>query len=172
MAGQRSTDYLLELWLAASAAGGLIARRLEAVGIEAHLFALLTHLAHREPVAPSVIASEEGIPVTTLRDNVQRLVDRGLVRRVPNPDDGRSYLIVRTSEGAGLLELGNVVMARIYDELGRALPRPAASYTQVLGELRAGLAAVTSADGPRRPGAGAPPARAVEPSRPTRPGQS
>jgi DNA-binding MarR family transcriptional regulator len=145
-------DYLLELWLAGTAAGAEIGRRMRGFGIEAHLFALLTHIAHREPVTPSMIAAEQGIPVTTVRDNVQRLVDRGLVRRVPNPDDGRSYLLVRTPEGSRMLDVGSAVMAGVYGALGPTLPRPEAEYAEVLRELRHGIATLTGA-GELRPDA-------------------
>jgi DNA-binding MarR family transcriptional regulator len=131
--------FLLELWLANQVAGGLIGDELEAAGIQPHLFGLLSHIAGREPVAPSVIAAEERIPVTTIRDNVQRLVDRGLVERVPNPDDRRSYLLVRTAKGASLLQVGDAVIARIYAGVEPRLPRPAGEYEAMLRELQAAL---------------------------------
>jgi DNA-binding MarR family transcriptional regulator len=147
-----STSYLLELWLAAGRAGELIARELRPIGLPAHLFGVLTHVAAREPVAPSTIAAEEGIPVTTVRDHVQALVDHGLVERVPNPDDRRSYLLVRTRAGVDLLSLGNAVLAGIYTALEPRLPRPASEYEQRLRELGAALAEVRGArDRARRP---------------------
>jgi len=150
-------DYLLELWLAGTAAGAEIGRRMRGFGIEAHLFALLTHIAHREPVTPSAIAAEQGIPVTTVRDNVQRLVDRGLVRRVPNPDDGRSYLLVRTPDGGRMLDVGSAVMAGVYGALGPTLPRAETEYAEMLRELRRGVATLSRAgdartDAPEPPG--------------------
>src|SRR5438093_563518 len=84
---------LLEVYVASELVGAAVSRELTRVGVPRSLFGLLSHIGRREPVPPSVIAYEEGIPTTTIRDNVQRLVDRGLVRRVPNPDDGRSYLL-------------------------------------------------------------------------------
>jgi DNA-binding MarR family transcriptional regulator len=144
----QSTSYLLELWLASGASGELVGRALRPLGVEPQLFGLLTHIAHREPVPPSVISAEEGIPVTTIRDNVQRLVDRGLVERVPNPDDGRSYLLARTASGADVLMLGNAALAGVYEALDTRLPRPAQEYEAVLHELRDAVAAV-SADGVR-----------------------
>jgi DNA-binding MarR family transcriptional regulator len=158
-----STDYLLQLWLASAAAGELIGARLRSIGIEPHLFGLLSQIARREPVAPSVIASEEGMPVTTVRDNVQRLVERGLVRRVPNPDDGRSYRLVRTEGGVAVLELANVVMAGVYDELAGALPRQPGEYERLLAELHRGIVAVAAGDGHPR-------GREAVPGRPTRNG--
>lgn len=143
-----SSAYLLELWLASGAAGTLIGRELAPVGIEPQIFGLLTCIAHREPVSPSVIASEEGIPATTIRDHVQRLVDRGLVERIPNPSDGRSYLLTLTPGGRDVLTLGNTVLASLYEALGRRLPRSSQEYEEVLGELREAVAAV-AADGVR-----------------------
>jgi DNA-binding MarR family transcriptional regulator len=142
----QSRDYLLELWLASSAAGAEIGRRLAPLGLEPQLFALLTHISHREPVAPSVIAAEEGIPVTTLRDNVQRLVDRGFVERMPNPADGRSYLLARSLEGARVLDAATHVIAGLYASLDAALPRAVTQYTEVLRELRSGIASVAAGD--------------------------
>jgi DNA-binding MarR family transcriptional regulator len=141
-----SRDYLLELWLASSAAGTEIGRRLAPLGVEPQLFALLTHIAGREPVAPSVIAAEQGIPATTMRDNVERLVERGLVERRPNPDDGRSYLLTRTPDGVQVLEAGTHVLAGLYGALAARLPRPESEYGEVLAELRSALAAVAAAD--------------------------
>ena len=140
----QSTSYLLELWLASGASGGLVGRALRPLGVEPQLFGLLTHIAHREPVPPSVISAEEGIPVTTIRDNVQRLVDRGLVERTPNPSDGRSYLLRCTARGRALLEAANGTMGAIYDALGRRLPREADEYEAMLLELRAALESVAS----------------------------
>jgi DNA-binding MarR family transcriptional regulator len=141
-----SRDYLLELWLASSAAGAEIGRRLAPLGLEPQLFALLTHISHREPVAPSVIAAEEGIPVTTLRDNVQRLVERGFVERRPNPEDGRSYLLARTLEGARVLDAATHVVAGLYSALDAKLPREVSQYTELLRELRNGIASVAAGE--------------------------
>jgi len=146
----RPAKYLLELWLASSAAGGLIGRELAPFGIESQLFALLSHIGRREPVPPSVIAAEEGIPVTTIRDNVHRLVERGLVERVSNPRDGRSYLLVRTPEGAAALDVGSAVLAGIYGALEAKLPRPADEYDRLIVELRDAIAAVASERGGAR----------------------
>ena len=76
--------------------GRIVETQLEQVGIPAFLLALLTHVRDLQPVSPTAVSLASGAPPTTLRDNIQRLVDRRLVRRIPNPDDGRSYLLVLT----------------------------------------------------------------------------
>src|SRR5262245_2645827 len=92
-----------ELFLKASTTaqlvGQIVGRQVEPVGIPAFLLALLTHIRDHQPVTPSAVSALSGSPLTTLRDNIQRLVDRGLVSRVPNPDDGRSYLLTVTAKG-------------------------------------------------------------------------
>ena len=39
------------------------------------------------------------MPPTTVRDYIRRLVERGDVRKAPNPADGRSYHLVAHGEG-------------------------------------------------------------------------
>ena len=60
--------------------GRIVDAQLEPVGIPAYLLALLTHIRDHAPVSPSTISLASGVPMTTLRDNIQRLVDRRLVR--------------------------------------------------------------------------------------------
>jgi DNA-binding MarR family transcriptional regulator len=79
---------------------------------------------------------------TTLRDNIQRLVDRGLVRRTPNPTDGRSYLVEVTEKGDLLARAADPALLRAYTALEQRLPRPSAEYEQRLDELRAALTAL------------------------------
>jgi DNA-binding MarR family transcriptional regulator len=64
------------------------------------------HIASRETTTPSQLAAEVGVTMPTMRDQLQGLVDRGLVERVPNPLDGRSYFVVLTTEGRSDLKRG------------------------------------------------------------------
>ncbi len=87
------------------------------------------------------------MPTTTLRDNIQRLVDRGLVRRVPNPEDGRSYLLVPTPRGIEVAETAGAALHAAYIALEAELPRPRADYEAILDELNVALQAVVPAPG-------------------------
>jgi DNA-binding MarR family transcriptional regulator len=139
-----------ELFLKASTTahlvGQIVGRQVEPVGIPAFLLALLTHVRDHQPVTPSAVSAAAGVPVTTLRDNVQRLVDRGLVRRRPNPEDGRSYELVITERGADVLEAAGEALRAAYElleqELGGELTEQEAwldhvneALKRVLGEL-------------------------------------
>jgi DNA-binding MarR family transcriptional regulator len=113
--------------------------QLERVGIPAYLLALLTHVRDLAPVTPSKISSASGVPMTTLRDNIQRLVDRKLVRRLPNPRDGRSYLLKPTARGTAILEAADPVLLEAYLALEERLQRPREEYERMLDELNEGL---------------------------------
>jgi DNA-binding MarR family transcriptional regulator len=109
------------------------------VEAERDLIALLTHVRDLEPVSPSELARVAGTPPTTLRDNIQRLVDRRLVRRVPNPDDGRSYLVRITPRGRATLEAADPALLTAYLALEEHLPRAREEYEQLLAELNDAL---------------------------------
>jgi DNA-binding MarR family transcriptional regulator len=137
----RNRELFLKASTTAHLVGQIVGRQVEPVGIPAFLLALLTHIRHHQPVTPSTVSAVSGAPLTTLRDNIQRLVDRGLVKRLPNPDDGRSYLLEVTPKGRRLTAEAGDALLEAYEllegELG-ALSRHEAR----LDELNAALAAV------------------------------
>lgn len=121
--------------------GQIIEHQLGRLGIAPTLIALLTHIGEHEPISPSELSRVAGMPTTTLRDNVQRLVDRNLVRRVSNPDDGRSYLVRRTARGRTLLDAADPALLDAYRALERRLPRPREEYERMFAELNDALEA-------------------------------
>jgi DNA-binding MarR family transcriptional regulator len=132
-----------QLFLKASTTSQLVGRiveaQLEQVGIPAFLLALLTHIRELEPVSPTAVSLASGAPPTTLRDNIQRLVDRRLVRRVPNPDDGRSYLLVLTRRGEIAVRAADPALLEAYVALEERLSRPLRDYELMLDELNEAL---------------------------------
>jgi DNA-binding MarR family transcriptional regulator len=137
--------------------GAIVEQQLQQVGIPAYLFGLLSEIRRLAPVTPSRISQRTGMATTTLRDNIQRLVDRGLVRRTPNPDDGRSYLVEVTEKGEVLARAADPVLGTAYDVLERRLQRPRAEYEQRLEEL--GIALAATLEELARPSGGTPAAR-------------
>src|SRR5947209_13982396 len=55
------------------------------------------------PWTPTRLAARLEMPLSTVLFRLGRLERRGHAERVPNPDDGRSYLIRLTDEGERLL---------------------------------------------------------------------
>jgi DNA-binding MarR family transcriptional regulator len=119
--------------------GQILDAHLAGVGIPPFLLAILTHIRDREPASPTEISRASGAPMTTLRDNIQRLVDRRLVRRTPNPADGRSYLLRLTARGAAVMRAADPALLDAYLALERRLPRPRNEYERMLGELNDAL---------------------------------
>ena len=124
----------------------IVEARLEPVGIPGYLLAVLTHVRDLAPVSPTRVSTASGMPATTLRDNIQRLVDRGLVRRVPNPDDGRSYLLVPTRRGEAVTREAGDALHAAYLELERQLPGPLHEFEAILDTLNDALGAVVVAE--------------------------
>jgi DNA-binding MarR family transcriptional regulator len=120
--------------------GQIVDHQLAPLGVPPSLVALLTHVRDTEPVSPSELARVAGSPPTTLRDNIQRLVDRRLVRRVPNPRDGRSYLLKITPTGRRALNAADPALLTAYLALEQHLPRAREEYEQMFEELNIALA--------------------------------
>lgn len=135
-----------QLFLKASATshyvGRIVDAQLEPIGVPGFLVALLTHVRDHAPVSPSTVSLASGVPATTLRDNIQRLVDRKLVRRVPNPADGRSYLLALTRRGEAVTRAADPALLTAYLELERRLPRPLGDYELMLDELNEAMQGV------------------------------
>jgi DNA-binding MarR family transcriptional regulator len=125
----------LQLATASQYVGQVIDRELEEIGHPAYLLALLTHIRDHAPVTPSKLSAASGMPLTTLRDNTQRLVDRRLVRRVKNSEDGRSYLLVLTAAGKRSIEAADPALLRAYLAVERRLPQPLEDYQRALDEV-------------------------------------
>jgi DNA-binding MarR family transcriptional regulator len=117
----------------------LVNRELEADGISPRLYSFIGWLHLLEPVTPGRLGDESGMPATTIRDYVRELVERGDARKVPNPDDGRSYLLELTAQGRALAESGRPALARAFAQLEPKLQRPPDEYIAMTVELRVAL---------------------------------
>ena len=130
----------------------ILERQLTPLGIPAYQLALVTQIRHNQPVSPSAISAASGIPPTTLRDNIQRLVDSDLIERIPNPTDGRSYLLRLTGRGEQMVKAADPALAEAYRAIERLLPLPLAAYEQTIAELNSAFEAAveTSGSKPKR----------------------
>jgi DNA-binding MarR family transcriptional regulator len=119
--------------------GQIVDLQLAPVGIPSFLLTILTHVRDRSPVSPTEISRVSGAPMTTLRDNIQRLVDRKLARRTPNATDGRSYLVRLTPRGGIVTRAASDALYEAYLALERHLPRPREAYEEMFDELNVAL---------------------------------
>jgi DNA-binding MarR family transcriptional regulator len=88
-------------------------------------YPLYALIATAGPVTPTEVARELGLPLSTLLFRIRRLEQRGHTERVPNPADGRSYLVQLAPAGERLLAFARplfrarvlAVEARLGEEL-------------------------------------------------------
>ena len=82
-------------------------RMIEAALAEAELpaddYPLYVLVGAEGPWTPTGLSKRLEMPLSTMLFRLGRLERRGHAERVPNPDDGRSYLIRLTEEGERLL---------------------------------------------------------------------
>lgn len=132
----RDADLLQELYSTGLLVGLLVDEELEKAGVPSQLFSFLGWVVRLQPVTPSVLAGETGLPPTTIRDYVRRLAERGDVQRIPNPRDGRSYHLVPTPKGQMLADRGWPAVVAAFQRVDRHLERPAVEHLTALRELR------------------------------------
>ena len=136
---ERDAALLQELYTAGVLVAVLVNEELEAVGVPPELYSFLGWVFSLQPVTPGMLAAETAMPPTTIRDYVRRLVERGDVRKVANPADGRSYHLVVTAKGQRVAERGWPAVIAAFKRLEPHLERSAAEHLASVAELRSAL---------------------------------
>ena len=90
-------------------------------------------------LTPTELATASGVPPSTLRRVVDELVERGEVRREPNPVDGRSLLLSLTSAGLALANAADPALEAAVAEIEHRLAWRVADLERPLEELRRAL---------------------------------
>jgi DNA-binding MarR family transcriptional regulator len=135
----RNAALLQEVYSAGTLVSLLVGEELEAAGVSPQLFSFIGWLAVLQPVTPGALAAELGMPPTTIRDYVRRVVERGDARKVRNPADGRSYHLVLTPKGRRLVDRGWPAVKAAFARLAPHLEQDAATYVVRTRELRQAL---------------------------------
>ena len=130
---------LLDLHYAAQHAAHLLREELARVGARPEWAGLLTEIRTLEPVRPTELAQRTGLAPTTLYDYLERLVAEGLVRRGPNPDDRRSFLIETTEEGVARIAAVSAAVRGVHARFAQLLGRPVEEVEGAVTELRFAL---------------------------------
>jgi DNA-binding MarR family transcriptional regulator len=95
----RGRNVLFRLFILGQLADDLLGRAMKGLKVQPNDFAVLSAIRAFQPITPSRLAALLGMPPTTLSSYLRRLEARRLVRRRPNPDDGRSALLEVTKTG-------------------------------------------------------------------------
>jgi DNA-binding MarR family transcriptional regulator len=152
MARRRSThrplelSFLFDLYAASQLAVTLSDDAVAAFGVDDG-FAALSAIAVAGPMTLTELSSRLGTPLTTTSGLVRRLVGRQLVRRAPNPDDGRSSLLVLTARGRRALDRANPAFREMARHVERNLDLPVADVRATLRSLADAFRATLEAPG-------------------------
>jgi DNA-binding MarR family transcriptional regulator len=136
MANGSRRPVLLELAVANSLASQIFVRELVRAGYPMTQVGMLTLIEIHGPITPTDLEAETGIPKTTLRGRVQGLYRAGLVRRVPNEDDRRSYFLEVTPEGREFLKAMRPIVRAAEQAIEEELGVPLEDYRGPLERLR------------------------------------
>jgi DNA-binding MarR family transcriptional regulator len=104
-------------------------------------FGVYSAIGSWERITPTDLARLLGMPPTTLSGHIERLSRQGIVRRVENPADRRSYLLELTDEGRTAFRRGGEGLHRAIAALDRHLDRPVPEILDALEALDAALRA-------------------------------
>ena len=121
---RESDNVLFQLFRTHQAIRPLMARVVEGTGVSPDEYGVLGVIVFAGPIAPTDVARMLGMAPTTISDYASRFLARGLARRLPNPADGRSYLLEATPLG---VEVAHTIAPRIrgvLDRLEEAAERP------------------------------------------------
>jgi DNA-binding MarR family transcriptional regulator len=127
---------LLELAVANALASELFVRELTRAGYPFTHVGLLTLIDIYGPITPGDLEQETAIPKTTLRGRLQGLYRRGLLHRLPNPDDRRSHFVEVTPEGKQFLREMEPIVKATERVIEAELGTPLEDYRVQLQRLR------------------------------------
>jgi DNA-binding MarR family transcriptional regulator len=124
----------------------LVARAVEGSGLSNDEYGVLSGIVNLQRVSPTELAAKLAVPPTTISVYLARFLEQGLVRRLPNPEDGRSYLVEVTEKG---LDVVKYVGPRIRLQAEAILAASELSFEELmtaLGALEAAAKAALDAD--------------------------
>lgn len=102
-------------------------------------YALTSWLGVQRKATPSELAQELGVAPTTLSAMIDRLVQKGQIRRVPHPDDGRSYLLELTPQGVKTNIRNSRRLERVLGQLRAELDADPEEILEAMRRLEAAL---------------------------------
>jgi DNA-binding MarR family transcriptional regulator len=128
-----------ELRLASRLAHEISVAELRAAGVDPQVYGPLSFIGVMQPVTRTKLAEATGERRTTQRDVVRLLIDRGHVREVPNPKDGRSTLLELTPAGQTIFDRGIPAFQRALRRIDEALGGRLDEHEEVVWRLRTTL---------------------------------
>ena len=131
-----------ELGVAFRYANAVANAELRAEGVEPSDYGPLGFIGVMQPVTRTQLAEASGQPRTTVRDWLRGLIERGHVREVPNPRDGRSTLVELTPEGQAIFDKGKPAFQRALGRIDAGLDGRLDEHEDAVRAIRIALQAL------------------------------
>jgi DNA-binding MarR family transcriptional regulator len=131
--GKRTERVGQLLVVAAGAAQTLATERLNPLGLSPRGWGVLSTLVESEPLTQIELATATATDRTAMVYLLDELEGQGLVQRMPNPEDRRSYLIHLTAQGKEIQRKAAAALAKQRDTLLE--PLDAAERSQLVDLL-------------------------------------
>lgn len=119
-------------------------------------YAVYSVVFEDEAVSPTSMAAQLAMPLTTVVDAIRTMEGRGHARRMPNPRDRRSYLVVLTGDGLRAHAEAHDRFEVAYQAFAAELGEGEAAARRHIAQL---LVAADRASGSMRPVERVPPSR-------------
>ena len=141
MADTGPPTILLDVFLANQRRKRMIEVALEGTDVPPEDYPFYVFIGADGPWTPTGLAAFFDMPLSTVLFRIGRLERRGHIDRIPNPDDGRSYLVSLSEEGQRLLGTARPAF-RDYAEAveARLGPERVEALRAALEELRRAVA--------------------------------
>ncbi len=134
---------LLDLYAAFFKSARIVDRAIEGVDIAPEDYAFVSMIGTRD-VTPTQLAREFGHPLSTVLFRSSRTIELGLVRRIENPRDGRSFHLQLTPKGRRAWEKASQNLWKMVQRIEAHLERPVADVQAALRALEAAFEAELS----------------------------
>ena len=130
--------YLSPLHKATRQIGVDMERQLEGTGLAPQEGHILSYLRSYAPCAIAEMITVFGLRGSTATAVLDRMEERGLVTRTPNPDDRRSFLLDLTAEGKRIAEDVQEHVERLENAIARRVTREdEEGFRNVMGAIEA-----------------------------------
>ncbi len=114
----------------------LLAAAFATEGLRGYHFRLLAALDQYGPSSQADLGRHTGIDRSDVVAALNELVDGGLARRQPDPDDGRRNVVTITRRGSSTLERLDAALDGVQDALLEPLsPKERTTFVRLLGKL-------------------------------------
>jgi len=134
-ASARPRPLLLNVWIAGELVAALLERNLASEDVHTDFYGTLSVIGAFGPLTPSELAERTGSPLTTVSDRIRRIVEDGDAERIPNPRDGRSFLVRLTQEGDARWRRGWPALQKTIEQISENLGRPVEEVHDGLEDL-------------------------------------